>query len=296
MENAITIPDWVPRDLFPFPSRFIDIDGNRIHYVDEGSGPVLLFLHGNPTWSFLYRGIIAQLKTRFRCIALDYPGFGLSTAKPGYNFLPENHARVVEAFVSALDLPAFMLMVQDWGGPIGLWMAGRCPDRITGLVIGNTWAWPITGDPHFERFSSIMGGAVGRFAIRNFNAFVNMMIPMGVKRRKLGKAVMAAYRRPFPTRAARMATAIFPREIRASSAFLSEVEQSLPGLSEKPALILWGEKDVAFREVERKRFEALFPCHRTVSLPGAGHYIQEDAPDEIATAIADFMDGNPKKF
>ena len=87
-------PAWVDDELFPFESRFVDIDGHSVHYVDEGSGPTLLFLHGNPTWSFVYREVIESLRDEFRCIAVDYPGFGLSSAAPGYRYLPAEHAQV----------------------------------------------------------------------------------------------------------------------------------------------------------------------------------------------------------
>src|SRR5262249_33213350 len=113
MPTAFTRPTWLPESLFPFQSRFLDVAGCRIHYVDEGGGPPLLLLHGNPTYSFLYREIIRRLSGRFRCIALDYPGFGLSTAPAGYDFRPATHARVLEEFVRLLGLSGLTLMVQD---------------------------------------------------------------------------------------------------------------------------------------------------------------------------------------
>ncbi len=277
--------DWVPQSLFPFENRFVELDGHRIHYVDEGTGPVLLLLHGNPTWSFLYRDIILRLRNSFRCIAPDYPGFGLSHPAPGYDFLPSSHARIIETFADSLALDNVTIMMQDWGGPIGLRFAGKHPGRVAGLVIGNTWGWPIDGDPHFERFSSLMGGRVGRVFIRRFNAFVNVMIPMNVKRHRVPSEVMKAYRNPFPTPDSREPTWIFPREIRGSSAFLAQVEAGLGSLTGKPALIVWGDRDIAFKEKERQHFEEIFKAHNTVILHGAGHYIQEDAPDEIAAAI-----------
>src|SRR5207302_280108 len=124
-----------------------------VHYVDEGQGPVVLMLHGNPSWSFLYRKIIRELSTNHRCIAVDYPGFGLSTARAGYGFTPREHSAVVEKWAASLDLKDVTLMVQDWGGPIGLGWAGRNPDRVKALLIGNTWAWPVNGDKGFESFS-----------------------------------------------------------------------------------------------------------------------------------------------
>jgi haloalkane dehalogenase len=266
-------------------SQTIEIDGARLHYLDEGTGPTMLMLHGNPTSSFLYRHVIAGLRDRFRCVAVDYPGFGRSCAPAGYDFTPRTHSRVVEHFVEALGLTDLTLFVQDWGGPIGLGFAGRRPERVRRLVIGNTWAWPVSGDLHFEYFSRLMGGPIGRFLIRRYNVFVNVLIPAGVKRRKLSQDVTAAYRAPFPTPESRLPTAIFPREILASRAYLAEVEGGLDRLRDRPVLITWGTRDIAFRARERERFERVFPRHRTVILEGAGHYIQEDAPEEIVAAI-----------
>ena len=134
LTNAGGRPAWVSPELFPYESHFIDVDGCRVHYVDEGEGPVLLLLHGNPTWSFLYRHLIGRLRRRFRCIALDFPGFGLSRARPGYGFTPAEHASVVERFVAELALASYTPVVHDWGGPIGLAVASRHPDRIRAVV------------------------------------------------------------------------------------------------------------------------------------------------------------------
>lgn len=287
MKDQPMRPQWLDEKLYPFQSRFMDIEGNRVHYIDEGSGPTLLLLHGNPTWSFLYRHIITRLSGRFRCVAVDYPGFGLSSARPGYSFRPREHSVVLEQFVLALGLDGIGLMVQDWGGPIGLGFAGRHPNRIRALLICNTWAWPAQGIKHIERFSKIVGSPVGRFLILNFNAFVNVFVPLGVSRR-LSPAEMCAYRGPFRTRASRLPTAIFPAEILHSREYLAEVESNLKSLSDKPTLILWGDRDAAFREAERKRFEAIFTSHRTFILKGAKHFVQEDAPEQICEEVIAF--------
>lgn len=278
-------PEWVDDELFPFRSRFVPLSGNVVHYVDEGRGPILLMLHGNPTWSFVYREVIAALSKFFRCIALDYPGFGLSTAGPGYAFHPADHANVVSEFIEHLDLSSATLVVQDWGGPIGLTAALRCPDRFSGFVVGNTWAWPVNGDFHFEAFSGFMGGPIGRLLIRRLNVFVNVLIPAGHRRRKLSQAEMRHYRRALPTPERRMPSAVFPKDIIAARSFLTDLESGLESLVDVPTLLVWGDADIAFRMKELHRWEGLLKQHHTVVLKGAGHFVQSDAPADFANAI-----------
>lgn len=289
--TAATRPDWVDDELFPFESHFIEIDGHTVHYVDEGSGPTLLMLHGNPTWSFLFRDVISLLRKDFRCIALDYPGFGLSTSRPGYRYLPEEHADVVTAFVDALGLKDVTLVGQDWGGMIGLAAAQRRPGVFDRLVLANTWAWPVNGVLHFEAFGRIMGGLPMRFLVRQFNLLVSAFIPTGHRRRKLTDAELDHYRRALDTAERRQASAVLPGRVLASREFFAEVEAGLPDVAHLPTLIVWGDADIAFRAQERERLEATFPDHTTVIVEGAGTYVESDAPDEFASAIRSFSDG-----
>ena len=281
-----TRPPWVDDGLFPYESRFVDLNGARVHYVDEGSGPTLLMLHGNPTWSFLYRHMIAALRDRFRCLALDYPGFGLSTAARGYGFTAAEHSETVARFVAELDLTDWTPVVQDWGGPIGLGAAAREPDRVAALGILNTWAWPLQGYPDAERFSKLMGGPLGQFAILRLNGFVNLVIPGAVKRGRLSRSVMDHYRRPFPTVESRRPVAVFPRELLGARPFLEEAERGLERLRDRPALLCFSDGDPVFGERERERFAQALPHHHSATIRNAGHYLQEDAPRDIAEAIA----------
>lgn len=284
MPTTRSTPSWLDRTLFPFENRYVDVGGNTVHYIDEGSGPTLLLLHGNPSWSFLYRHLVRRLSPHFRCVALDYPGFGLSKATRGYGFTPREHSTVVEGVVDALGLRDLTIMVQDWGGPIGLGMAGRRPELVRSLVIGNSFAWPARRSRGMTTFSRVVGGRLARPLITRRNALVRWLIPAGINR-KLTDAEMAAYVGPFPTPEARLPTWIFAREIRGSEDYLSEVEVGLARIADRPALIVWGDADGAFRAPDRDRFARLFPTHRIVNLPGAKHFIQENAPDEIASAI-----------
>jgi len=284
-QSSGTRPSWVDDELFPFESHFVELDGHVVHYVDEGSGPILLMLHGNPTWSFVYRDVIASLRDRFRCIALDYPGFGLSIAAPGYRYLPEEHAAVVVAFLDRLGLSHATLVAHDWGGPIGLYAAQQRPDKFERLILANTWAWPMNGDLRAELASRLMGGLVGRELIRRFNLLVNALIPAGHRRRKPSQAEMAHYRAALPTPERRQASAVLPGAIIASRKFLTDVADRLTALQQLAALIVWADADIAFGDKERKRWEATLPNHTTVVLHGVGHFLQSDAPEELCETV-----------
>ncbi|WP_410598506.1 alpha/beta fold hydrolase [Amycolatopsis sp. lyj-90] len=286
-------PSWVDDSLFPFESRFVDIDGHTVHYVDEGSGPTLLLLHGNPTWSFLWRDVISALRDDFRCVALDYPGFGLSTPKPGYRYLPAEHADVVTGFVDTLGLDGVTLVGQDWGGPIGLATARRRPGVFDRLVLANSWAWPVNGILHFESFSRIAGGPPIRFLARRFNLVVKAFVPLGHRRRKVTAAEMTHYRRAMDTPGRRQASAVLPGQIIGSRAFFTEVEAGLADLAHLPTLIVWSDAQVGFRTQERERLQASFPEHKTVIVEGAGLYVESDAPEEFVAAIRDWTAASP---
>ena len=276
----------VDRNLYPFESKYIDAGDTRIHYIDEGDGPTLLLLHGNPSWSFLYRKMIPRLRDRYRCVAPDYPGFGLTVAPPDYRYTPREHSRALEAFVDALKLEGAIAMVQDWGGPVGLGLAGRRPELFRGFVIGNTFAWPLT-DFRVKVFSTTMGGPPGRLAAYAFNGVVKFFMKEGV-RTGLTKDELAMYLAPFAERSSRKATFISPWLLTRSEVYLNEVQQGLTQLRDRPALIAWGTADFAFREAERKRFESAFPDHHVTLLPGSGHFVQEDAPEAICDALLEW--------
>lgn len=278
----------VDRGQFPFTSRTLELkSGASIHYVDEGRGRPLLLLHGNPTWSFLYRRIIAGLRDRYRCVAPDYPGFGLSVAPAGYGFSAAEHAAVMAEFVDALDLRDVTIMMQDWGGPIGFSVALGRPERVRGFVIGNTWAWPLERFGQ-KMFSRVIGGPVGRTLAWCCNGIVRLFMRLGVAT-GLDDRALRMYLAPFRSRRDRAPTHIFPRQLREARPFLAEIYEGLTTLADRPALLVWGEKDFAFQKPERVRFERLFPDHRTVLLANAGHFIQEDAPDDIVEAIRGWL-------
>jgi len=169
--------DFTPsREVFPFESRWFEADGIRMYYVDEGTGRPILMCHGNPTWSFLYRKVILALRGRFRCVAVDYPGFGLSDRPERYGFTPAEHAELVGKLVDHLQVDGFIVMGQDWGGPIGTWVAAERADRLHGLVFMNTWFWP-ADRPLLQIFSRVMSSPPLQWAILKRNLFVEAIVP-----------------------------------------------------------------------------------------------------------------------
>ena len=194
--------------LYPFTSKWFDSSAGRIHYIDEGQGPPIVLFHGNPTWSFLYRGIVARLRDRFRTVAVDYPGFGLSERPSGYTYTPAEHARVIGELVDQLDLDGFVTMGQDWGGPISLSIAADRADRVRGLVLGNTWFWP-ADRLSIRLFARFMSSRRMQRRIIERNYFVERMLPKGVTR-KLSDQELDHYRQAQPTPEARVGVAEFP--------------------------------------------------------------------------------------
>lgn len=279
--------DFTPhRSLYPFDSRWFDASVGRVHYIDEGAGTPILFCHGNPTWSFLYRHLVRQLRDQFRCVAVDYPGFGLSDRPEGYGYTIEEHARIVGEFVDHLGLDRFVVMGQDWGGPIGTAVAVDRAERVDGVILGNTWFWP-ADSARFKLFSRIMSTRLLQRRIIERNFFVERLLPTAMTHTLTGEE-MDHYRRPQPTPEARRGVAEMPKQILAARPLLERLAREVPAkLGTKPSLLVWGMKDLAFRpKAFLPRMQSTFPDHVTVELAKAKHYIQEDAPDEIAEAIA----------
>ena len=175
-------PEWVSDELYPFESRFFETaDGHLMHYVDEGDGDPIVFLHGNPAWSFEFRHLISELRGEYRCIAPDHIGFGLSSRSDNpLDYGPQAHARRTTELLEHLDATGFTLFLTDWGGPIGLAFARQHPDRVKKVVIANTWCWSVAGDPHFARFSWFMRSLAGQFMIKRLNCFVNKVVPKAI--------------------------------------------------------------------------------------------------------------------
>lgn len=287
------------RRLYPFTSHYLPIGAHRLHYVDEGEGPVVVLLHGNPTWSFYFRGLIARLRKRFRVIAPDHMGCGLSDKPARYPYTLRTHIDNLARLLDHLRVQEATLGMHDWGGAIGMGWAMDHADRVSRLMIFNTAAflgpcplrirvcrWPILGD----------------LLVRGCNGFVRGSFWMATSRPgRLSRDVRAGYGFPYSTVRRRVAIMRFVEDIPLSPrdesyGLVKRIESSLPQWRSRPALIGWGMQDFCFHEGYLDRWIRLFPQARVYRFENAGHYVLEDARDRIAPIVEEFLrDGAENK-
>lgn len=282
---------WLDRSQYPFDSHFFEIDGARMHYVDEGDGPPLLMVHGTPTWSFLYRHLIRGFSSDYRVIAPDHLGFGLSDKPEDGPYLPEDHARRLAALIQHLRLEDLTLVVHDYGGPTGLSYAIDHPENVRGVVLFNTWMWSLKGDAMRELMAGVLGSAFGRFLYTRFNFSPRVLIPAAMgDRSKLTPEIHQHYTEPFPRREDRRAPWLLAHELVGSGGWYEDLWSRRDRIRDIPALILWGMKDPAFREEHLNRWTDLFSNARVVRFPEAGHMVQEEERDALEALIREFLD------
>lgn len=291
MPNA----DWRP--LYPFASHFLDVQGARYHYVDEGQGPPIVLVHGNPTWSFYWRDVITALRGRFRVIAVDHVGCGLSDKPAGYEYRLARHIANLQMLVEHLDLRQATLVGHDWGGCVGLGAAGRMPQRFARLVLSNTGAFRMASIPW--RIAACRIPLFGQLAVQGLNGFVHAALRMAtVQPQRFTPAVRAGYLAPYDTWAHRIATHRFVLDIpirttHPSYTTLVEVEQNLSRLAHLPVLLAWGMRDWCFTPRFLDRFRTFFPQAEVTRLADAGHFVVEDAREAWLTALEQFLAVHP---
>ena len=277
-----------------FEEHYEVIDGIRLHYVDEGSGPPILLVHGQPTWSYLYRKMIRPLVAAgYRCIAPDLMGFGLSdkpTDESAYTL--GRHVELVTGLVEKLQLAGVTIVGQDWGGPVGLRYAIDHQDNVRSLVILNTLV-KITPVPLLFTFVFRNGG-FSSFLVRRLDLFRKIIFRRGWPfRRPLEAGVMEQYKMPHPTAASRAGIAAFPKMIpgndrHPNAAYISQIDSVLRNW-DVPVLVMFSDGDIAFKPTEGQCITEMVPDGRFQVVRNAGHYLQEDASEEIAQRMVTFL-------
>ena len=278
--------------LYPFQPHRLELPEGRMHYVDTGGdGPVVVLLHGNPSWSFLWRDLIKALAAQgYRCIAPDHLGMGLSDKPERYLGLADR-IRHVETLLDTLGVKAFHLGVHDWGGAIGFGVAVRRPDAVRKLLVTNTAAFRSQDIPPSIAICKIP--CFGPFIVRAFNAFAWPATFMAVNK-PLSLSAKAGFLLPYDCFANRRHVANFVRDIplspkHPSYAVLAEIEAGLPRLLNKPMLIEWGGRDFCFNDKFLARWRQFFPAATVRHHADAGHYLLEDAGTVIIPEVIEFL-------
>ncbi len=293
------VPDWL-QPLYPFtPKRFATPGGAQMSYLDEGStlanresGEAVLMLHGNPTWSFYYRELVKTLSPRFRCIAPDHVGMGLSEKPEGYRYTLAQRVDDVEALVASLGLKRVHLVVHDWGGAIGFGFAARRPELIGRIVILNTGAFPSTRIP--ARIALCKTRFPGTALVRGLNGFAGPAVWMAMSRRALSGEEKRGYLLPYDSWANRVAVDGFVKDIPmdATHPSRSALEAAAAGIErfrKNPVLIVWGGRDFCFNDSFYAEWRERLPESDALYLADAGHYVLDDARDEALPRIAKFF-------
>lgn len=284
--------DW--RSLYPFASHEVRIRGYRYHYLDEGSGPPLVMVHGNPTWSFFFRNLVLALRDRYRVIVPDHIGCGLSDKPPfkEYSYHLADRVSDLNQFLNELELPEVTLVAHDWGGAVGMGAAVARPERFTRFVLMNTAAfrakcpWQI----HIGHMP-----LVGRMLIQGLNVFVREATRSTVvHHERMTPAVRAGLMAPYDSWANRVGVYGFVNDIpltpaHPTHATLVAIENGLAQFRNRPICLVWGMQDWCFTPDFLDRFIGIFPEAEVHRLPDVGHYLLEDAPEEVAGIVREFL-------
>jgi haloalkane dehalogenase len=300
MPNALTLAHseslthsgapWLDRAAYPFTQRALSLSEGRVHYLDEGDGEPIVFVHGTPSWSFEYRHLISALCASHRCIAFDHLGFGLSERPAGFGYRPEDHARVFAEFVAALGLERFTLVVHDFGGPIALPFAEAHPERIARLVVLNSFMWPID-EPKLVQQARFAASRIGRLLYRYLNFSLRVLMPLAYgDKRRLTPRVHAQYLAPFQARAARETVLwALARSLLGSHAHYATLWAQRARLAAIPALVLWGTRDRLFPRDYLDRWGQALPQACVEAISDAGHWPHEERPELVLEALLKFF-------
>lgn len=283
--------EWLDEGLYPFRSNYLDVGTGAMHYVDEGEGPPVLFVHGTPSWSFLWRNLIQGLREGHRCVAPDHLGYGLSDKPTDPAVLGvKAHAERLIRLIEELDLRDVTLVVHDFGGPIGLACALRQPERISRVVVMNSWLWSNAGNKEVETASRLLGGPVGRFLYTRLNFSARFLLRNAfADKSRLSQRVHGHYLAPFATVEERLAPWVLAGELTAANDWYAELWRQRDRLP-RELLLVWGMADRLMPTAHLTRWQQAFPHARTVPLEGVGHFVPEEAPAETLAAIREFME------
>ncbi len=284
--------DWLDQGEYPFAPHYVQVDGGRMHYVDEGQGEPILFVHGFPTWSFMWRGLVRDLSTRHRCIAMDHIGFGLSDKPDHWSYTPEAHARNYRKLIDHLGISTFSLVVHDFGGPIALSHALDFPGRVKRISLLNSFMWSLKSDEHFVKFDHKVNGPLGKMAMTATPLGLSKMLHnMIEQKQKVSSRIYPQYTGPFHRASDRLGPYGLAKGYLGSCAWLYDLWVRRDALSRVPFQVLWGMKDRLLTSAHLDKWRQNWPDADVITFPDSGHLVVEEQAKDVEAAIYMFLDG-----
>ncbi len=280
---------WLDTLEYPFTSNYFDINVHRLHYIDEGQGETILFVHGTPSWSFDFRNLIKNLKSNFRYIAIDHIGFGLSDKPEKYDYSTQNHSKTLGKFILDKKLENITLVVHDFGGPIGLNFAIQNPNRIKSLIILNSWLWSSENDPDYIKLKKILKSPLLPFLYRYLNFSPRFILPQSFGENKLSSRCLKQYTKPFADKTQRNGALAFAKSLLNDQDWFEKLWSKRNTITDKPTLFIWGMKDPVIKPHNLDKFLSGFTNSKTIKLETSGHFPQEEQPEKVEKAIFDFV-------
>ncbi len=280
---------WIDKRVYPFEPNYLNVDGGQMHFVDTIGGRPIVFLHGWPSWSFSFRGVIRTLMKDFRCIAPDMIGFGRSSKPENWRYSPGAHSLNLKSLIEHLDLHDVTLVLHDFGGPVGLSYALDNLDRVSRIVLMNTWMWDISNDPVASRPAKLAQGPLGRMAYLKLNAAPKAVKSMFCDREKYTETVQDGYFGPFTRPEDRHGALAVAKQLVDGSAWYDDLWSNRRSLNDIPLQLIWGTKDHAFGERALNRIWHEFPLCDVKQLEDSGRFAMEEHPQAVAEAIRSFM-------
>jgi len=278
-------------NLYPFKSKRINLEANSVHFVDEGQGEIILFCHPPVSSSFMYRNMIRILSKKFRCIALDFPGFGLSRAAPGYSHNIKSEAHIVDLLIEHLELDPMYLVMQEVGGHAAMCAIMNRPHLLKGIILTDTIIYPVQQYPKISIMLNLVNSAFFNLINSNFNLIIKLLTSSGIKRRKMSTGEKNTYKAMFNTKRIRRTSTRLLYQLFEEKHMLQQIQNAFEKtFNHIPALLIYGENDSLTKMEIPQRIHKLLPNSELHFISGEEHFPHEGAPDEMSKIISGWIE------
>jgi haloalkane dehalogenase len=291
-QKSATTKFSYPENLYPFESKWTIVNSHHIHYIDEGKGETILFCHPPVSSSFMYRNMIKRLSIKFRCIALDFPGFGLSEIAPAIGHTQSINAQseIVAGFIQTLRLNAVYLLMQECGGHAAIKVFLQHPEKLKGIIITDTIIFPVSTYSRIKTMLSLIHGGIFNSINSNFNFLIRAMTRFGINNRKLSREERNTYKAMFSTKTIRRASTRMLHQLVVEEELLSQIQTAFETTFNKlPALIIYGEKDPLTKMEVPQRVNKMLPNSELHFIEGEGHFPHEGEPEKMSDLITSWI-------